>query len=157
MKISVLTICSCSNHAHLQGWTFNMVLSLGVILKIFNNPKKMVGTTAPTSSQVNGVSGESRAKEDSHSWGRLGGGQVVDVTLNICPKGASVAAGVQVCSGRGRKSREDGSHVGAAEGWLGQAQWYSLRVLWGLGQQSGGRHWLRQKEKGLRPQSYQLN
>lgn len=30
----------------------------------------------------------------------------MDGTLNICPKGASVAAGVQVCSGWGRKSRE---------------------------------------------------
>lgn len=53
-----------------------------------------------------GMPGGSQAKEDRHSWGRLQGGPVVDGTLNICPKGASVAAGVQVCSGWGRKCRE---------------------------------------------------
>lgn len=45
-------------------------------------------------------------KEDSHSWGRLGGGQVVDGTLSICPKDASVAAGVQsALAGGGRAGR----------------------------------------------------
>lgn len=55
-------------------------------------------------------------KEDSHSWGRLGGGQVVDGTLSICPKDASVAAGVQSALAGGGRAGRDGSHVGAAEG-----------------------------------------
>lgn len=65
----------------------------GVILKLYNNPKEDGESHSSHKYACQGVLPEEcPATKDSHSWGRLVGGQVVDGTLDICPKRANVAA-----------------------------------------------------------------
>lgn len=52
----------------------------------------MVRAIAPTSMHVKAIPGDCPDTKDSHSWGRLVGGQVVDGILSICPKCANMAA-----------------------------------------------------------------
>lgn len=110
----------------------------------------MVRAIAPTGMHVKAIPGDCPVTKDSHSRGRLVGGQVVDGILSIC---LIWPPGVQICSGWGRKASRNGTlAAAAADGWLKEPLVVSSQGSLGSG--LTGVWWgalARQKEKWLFP------
>lgn len=79
----------------------------------------MVRAIAPTGMHVKAIPGDCPDTKDSHSWGRLVGGQVVDGILSICPKCANMAAwGPDLLRLGEEKQVGMALSAAAADGWL---------------------------------------